>query len=809
MKLSKELLSLVEAKNHLGETVYSTFPSWKAACKKQYPDVWFDGDIDICNAFVGTKPYKRGESKAVGEWDGNEGCMFIREDVEYAKKLVRGEKSGPGLMNKLNQFVVWKLLLNKDKTRFLPADQAVKQLKLAGFSDDQIHKIRDMAAEAGLAAAEYIKAKYPDKVPEKYVASMSSSFQVYDLFLNVGEDIRLEFQSKFQKLFDLKMSKAKDALKLKEGAVKDFVFGRGIAMYSKPGYYMFSVNMQPKAGPLSKEEASTYKLKNPSTDMFFIDSEDKFKLRMSSGIKESVDKEMGIGSTVHVTDGGEFEDSVGEVVRFSSDKKFVVVKLFTDKKEHTFHADDLTLEVEGNDVDEDEDEVDQNTFYVALYDEDEQTHWIGKVSKSGGTKWHETVHSGKADYRWGQSYMSYLTPGDVMTWINKDYGRGYDIAGPFDTAEEAEEHVEHNFGGQVNEAVSYTDFDDWKKAVLNSYPAQAKRIQFKGRFEGGKHTISAEIPNEDRSYGVWDGDKDKGVVLSEGLVKSVKSLASKIGKWLVSPALSKENMQAIKDLVGAQIKLEKVREDVMWSKIMAEMSVTKLELISKNREITSVARAAALKQISNKRRQSMKDDVDGEDEFGFTKDDYTRIWFRIEDLIGNIFPDGDPIDWVAPFIKKQGVSQYDVGNVIKKAANQAGHKDMYDYWNKLKSTYGSGLGEGAVWDNIKKDSNHQPNRNKPAVKSKTLPRDTESQEKTPTGFKKPAVGNVKPEMAIEGVDGETPTSFNDDDWYEYDPKTLVIKKRSGPTYYRAEQKLSNGNMVVRGMKAKRIGLKKE
>ena len=579
MKLFKELLSLVEAKNHLGETVYSTFPSWKAACKKQYPDVWFDGDIDTCNAFVGTKPYKRGESKAVGEWDGNEGCMFINE-----------------------------------------------------------------------------------------------------------------------------------------GVVKDFVFGKGIAMYSKPGYYMFTVNMEPKAGPLSKEEASTYKLKNPSTDMFFIDSEDKFKLRMSSGIKESVDTDIIAGSVVHITDGGEFDGSVGDVVRFSTDKKFVVVKLFDDKKEHTFHADDLTLEVEGNDVDgdEDEDEVDQNTFYVALYDEDEQTHWIGEVSKSGGTKWHETVHSGKADYRWGQSYMSYLTPGDVMTWINKDYGRGYDIAGPFDTAEEAEEHVEHNFGGQVNEAVSYTDFDDWKKAVLNSYPAQAKRIQFKGRFEGGKHTISAEIPNEDRSYGVWDGDKDKGVVLSEGLVKSAKSLASKIGKWLVSPALSKENMQSIKDLVGAQIKLEKAREDVMWSNIMAEMSLTQLELVSRNREITSVARAAALKEISNKKRQSMK--------------------------------------------------------------------------------------EGAVWDNI---------RNKAAVKSKTLPRDAASQEKTPTGFRKPAVGNVKPEMAIEGVDGETPTSFNDDDWYEYDPKTLVIKKRSGPTYYRAEQKLSNGNMVVRGMKAKRIGLKKE
>lgn len=659
MKLSRELLSIVEAKNHLGETVYTTFPSWKAACRKADATVWFDGDIDICNAFVGTKPYKRGETKAIGEWDGNEGCIFIKEDVEYAKKLVRGEKSGPGLMNKINQFVTWKLFFNKDKTRFLPADQAVKQLKQAGFSEDQIHKIRDIAAEAGLAAVEYIKTKYPDQVPEKYVASMASSFQVYDLYLNVGEDIRLEFQTKFQKLFDLKMAKAKDTLKLKEGAVKDFVFGRGIAMYSKPGYYMFSVNMQPKAGPLSKEEASTYKLKNPSTDMFFIDSEDKFKLRMSSGIKESVDKEVGIGSTVHVTDGGEFEDSVGEVVRFSSDKKFVVVKLFADKKEHTFHFDDLTLEVEGNDVDTEDDEEDEDTFYVAIYDEDEQTHWIGEVSKSNGTKWHETTYSGKADYRWGQSYMSYLTPSDVMSWINKDYGRGYDIAGPFSTAEEAEEYVEQNFGGQITEAVAYTDFDDWKQAVLNSYPAQAKKIKFKGRFEGGKHTISAEIPNEDRSYGVWDGDKDKGVVLSEGAI------------W-----------DAIKKNVNHQANKIKASD----------------KMRAKSDDAESLKGAAA--------------DTDAS-KYPKAKQELARKAVKAE----------------------RDISRYQRFATTGKAFKAA--------------------------------------------------------------------------VANEGVDGETPTSFNDDDWYEYDPKTLIIKSRNGPTYYRAEQTLDNGNKVVRGMKAKRLGLKKE
>lgn len=67
----------------------------------------------------------------------------------------------------------------------------------------------------------------------------------------------------------------------------------------------------------------------------------------------------------------------------------------------------------------------------------------------------------------------------------------------------------------LKEELAYTDFEDWKAAVLNSYPAQAKKIKFKGRMEGDKDTISAEVPGEDRCYGVWDQDKEQGQVLSE------------------------------------------------------------------------------------------------------------------------------------------------------------------------------------------------------------------------------------------------------------------------------------------------------
>lgn len=66
----------------------------------------------------------------------------------------------------------------------------------------------------------------------------------------------------------------------------------------------------------------------------------------------------------------------------------------------------------------------------------------------------------------------------------------------------------------------YTDFNEWKKAVLASYPEIAHKLKLKGRVEGstksGRYqTISYEIPGEDRSYGVWYPNKDEGSVLFE------------------------------------------------------------------------------------------------------------------------------------------------------------------------------------------------------------------------------------------------------------------------------------------------------
>jgi hypothetical protein len=67
---------VVEAKNDMGDNTQRTYTGWKRAIKAKYPDVWFDGDADICNAMVGPKPYVRGETKGVGEWDGDCGTVY-------------------------------------------------------------------------------------------------------------------------------------------------------------------------------------------------------------------------------------------------------------------------------------------------------------------------------------------------------------------------------------------------------------------------------------------------------------------------------------------------------------------------------------------------------------------------------------------------------------------------------------------------------------------------------------------------------------------------------------------------------------
>lgn len=59
------------------------------------------------------------------------------------------------------------------------------------------------------------------------------------------------------------------------------------------------------------------------------------------------------------------------------------------------------------------------------------------------------------------------------------------------------------------------------------------------------------------------------------------------------------------------------------------------------------------------------------------------VYNKVIDAIGNSFPDGDPIDTIAPWLERQGVDRYKVGETIEKAMKKHGHgeekKGMYAY----------------------------------------------------------------------------------------------------------------------------------
>ena len=67
----------------------------------------------------------------------------------------------------------------------------------------------------------------------------------------------------------------------------------------------------------------------------------------------------------------------------------------------------------------------------------------------------------------------------------------------------------------LTEATKIKDHNDWIEAVKKAYPNIANKLKFKGRVEGGKNLFFAEIPGEDRCYGVFDMDKEEGEVLGE------------------------------------------------------------------------------------------------------------------------------------------------------------------------------------------------------------------------------------------------------------------------------------------------------
>ena len=376
----------------------------------------------------------------------------MTESADLAKEIVRGQKVKGSIWNKIDHWFMG-LLFTQTKNTFIDAYRAADQLKKAGFNAEQIGMIRDTAVEAGFAALEYMKKKYPQEivVPKYFETNNPSALQVAQLYLNVGDTLLGEFNALVQKLFDAKLKKIEGKL-----------------------------NIIKEASALN--------------DVSIKDMEDKKEGRTADQLK--------IGDEVVITGNVEHEGSVGTIERFGTDKAFVVVNLFKGGM-HSFHSSDVTESPSNDDeyADEDDEESENNKFWVVFYDEREERAWIGLVTKEGGGKWHEKAYKGKPEYRWGQSYMSYLSPDQVMQWIHKDYGRSMEIEGPYETAQEAEQFATHNYGS-VKESVSEGKDPAYHllPTVSNKVTKVKGRVDFKAKVEA-EHGRTVNKKGEDgKSY---------------------------------------------------------------------------------------------------------------------------------------------------------------------------------------------------------------------------------------------------------------------------------------------------------------------
>lgn len=88
--------------------------------------------------------------------------------------------------------------------------------------------------------------------------------------------------------------------------------------------------------------------------------------------------------------------------------------------------------------------------------------------------------------------------------------------------------------------------------------------------------------------------------------------------------------------------------------------------------------------------------------------DLQAIYNKIMQVVGNVFPDGDPIDHLIPYFKRMGIEGFEIGETISKAMKKHGHgiekKGLYAYM-------------GSMWDDMSKDALHDAKNSKTKIHS--------------------------------------------------------------------------------------------
>ena len=91
----------------------------------------------------------------------------------------------------------------------------------------------------------------------------------------------------------------------------------------------------------------------------------------------------------------------------------------------------------------DNESQDHDGFYVIIASEEDGV-FIGALTKDGG-RWRESTVEGNPPYNWGGNFMSYLTSQDIMQHMRNDYGRHYEVKGPFFDDQAAMQYAQNHF----------------------------------------------------------------------------------------------------------------------------------------------------------------------------------------------------------------------------------------------------------------------------------------------------------------------------------------------------------------------------
>lgn len=154
---------------------------------------------------------------------------------------------------------------------------------------------------------------------------------------------------------------------------------------------------------------------------------------------------------------------------------------------------------------EDEDEADQSITIklgnAVVEMHKEGSHWVeGRVLE------------GKAPYGWGgKRYMSYLTPDDIIQWLNKDYGRS--IRG---TAELIEEALKVDSKELEDLKTEYKKIVQKIDAIPHKYSSKTTGplSQYK-KLKSMAATIKQKISDVESKHQNWDKLKMEGATMKE------------------------------------------------------------------------------------------------------------------------------------------------------------------------------------------------------------------------------------------------------------------------------------------------------